>query len=74
MAHLYARAKALHEGDMDACVQELLNVGIESEIKIMGTVGPAERKLMSHYCEVQVEFRDRAALVAALERLGFQAG
>ena len=27
---------------------------------------------MSHYSEVQVEFRDRAALVAALERLGFQ--
>ena len=35
-----ARAKALHEGDIDACVQELLNVGIQSEIKIMGTVGP----------------------------------
>jgi hypothetical protein len=27
---------------------------------------------MSHYSEVQIEFRDRAALVAALERLGFQ--
>jgi len=27
---------------------------------------------MSHYSEVQVEFRDGAALVAALERLGFQ--
>jgi hypothetical protein len=35
-----ARAKALHEGDIDACVQALLNVGIQSEIKIMGTVGP----------------------------------
>lgn len=27
---------------------------------------------MSHYSEVQIEFRDRAALVAALGRLGFQ--
>ena len=27
---------------------------------------------MSHYSEVQIEFRDRAALVAALERLGFR--
>lgn len=27
---------------------------------------------MSHYSEVQIEFRDRAALVAALSRLGFQ--
>jgi hypothetical protein len=27
---------------------------------------------MSHYSEVQIEFRDRAALVAALNRLGFQ--
>jgi len=27
---------------------------------------------MSHYSEVQIEFKDRAALVAALERLGFQ--
>ena len=26
---------------------------------------------MSHYSEVQVEFRDKAALVAALGRLGF---
>ena len=66
-----ARAKALHEGDIDACVQELLNVGIQSEIKIMGAVGPSGEKLMSHYSEVQVEFRDRAALVAALGRLGF---
>ncbi|MBU4232842.1 MAG: DUF1257 domain-containing protein [Desulfobacterales bacterium] len=27
---------------------------------------------MSHYSEVQIEFKDRAALMAALERLGFQ--
>jgi len=27
---------------------------------------------MSHYSEVQIEFRDRAALMAALNRLGFQ--
>jgi hypothetical protein len=27
---------------------------------------------MSHYSEVQIEFKDRAALVAALGRLGFQ--
>ncbi len=27
---------------------------------------------MSHYSEVRIEFRDRAALVAALNRLGFQ--
>jgi hypothetical protein len=27
---------------------------------------------MSHYSEVQIEFRDGAALVAALNRLGFQ--
>lgn len=27
---------------------------------------------MSHYSEVQIEFRDRAALIAALERLGFK--
>ena len=38
-----ARAKALHGGDIDTCVQELLNVGIQSEIKIMGTVGPGGR-------------------------------
>jgi hypothetical protein len=38
-----ARAKALHGGDIDTCVQELLNVGIASEIKVMGTVGPGER-------------------------------
>ena len=47
-------------------------MGIESEIKIMGAVGPAGEKLMSHYSEVQIEFRDRAALVAALERLGLK--
>ena len=40
---LYARAKALHAGDLEACVQDLLRVGIETEIKIMGAVGPAER-------------------------------
>ena len=38
-----ARAKALHGGDLDGCVQELLKVGIETEIKIMGAVGPGER-------------------------------
>jgi len=27
---------------------------------------------MSHYSEVQIEFRDRAALIAALERLGLK--
>lgn len=27
---------------------------------------------MSHYCEVQIELRDEAALVAALTRLGFK--
>ncbi|MEM3452118.1 MAG: DUF1257 domain-containing protein [Candidatus Hadarchaeum sp.] len=27
---------------------------------------------MSHYCEVQIELRDEAALVAALTRLGFR--
>ncbi|MBW1992301.1 MAG: DUF1257 domain-containing protein [Deltaproteobacteria bacterium] len=27
---------------------------------------------MSHYCEVQIELRDEAALVAALARLGFK--
>ncbi len=27
---------------------------------------------MSHYSEVQIEFRDGAALVAALDRLGFK--
>jgi hypothetical protein len=33
---LTARAKALHGGDIDACVRQLLQVGIEKEIKIMG--------------------------------------
>jgi hypothetical protein len=40
---LYARAKALHGGDLECCVNQLLQVGIQTEIKIMGGVGPAER-------------------------------
>jgi hypothetical protein len=40
---LYARAKALHAGDLECCVQQLLQAGIETEIKILGAVGPAER-------------------------------
>ena len=42
---LYARAKALHNDDLEACVQELLDVGIGSEIKIMGPAptGPGGR-------------------------------
>jgi hypothetical protein len=40
---LYARAKALHGGDLECCVNQLLQVGIQTEIKVMGAVGPAER-------------------------------
>jgi hypothetical protein len=42
---LYTRAKALHQDDLEACVQELLDVGIGSEIKIMGPapMGPGGR-------------------------------
>jgi len=31
-----ARAKALHGGDVDGCIRQLLQVGIETEIKILG--------------------------------------
>jgi hypothetical protein len=40
---LYARAKALHGGDLECCVNQLLQVGIQTEIKVLGAVGPAER-------------------------------
>ncbi|MGO9621604.1 MAG: hypothetical protein ACLPT6_09385 [Desulfobaccales bacterium] len=40
---LYARAKALRGGDLECCVNQLLQIGIQTEIKIMGAVGPAER-------------------------------
>ena len=40
---LYARAKALHGGDLECCVNQLLQVGVQTEIKIMGAVGLAER-------------------------------
>jgi len=30
---LYARAKALHGGDLEACIRQLLDVGIGVEIK-----------------------------------------
>ncbi len=40
---LYARAKALHGGDLECCVNQLLQMGIQTEIKIMGGVGPGER-------------------------------
>ena len=40
---LYARAKALHGGDLECCVNQVLQVGIQTEIKIMGGVGPSER-------------------------------
>jgi len=67
-----ARAKALHGGDIDTCVQELLDVG--SPLKSRSWhCWPRGEKLMSHYSEVQIEIRDGAALVAALERLGFRA-
>jgi hypothetical protein len=33
---LTARARALHGGDVDACVRQLLQVGIESQIHIAG--------------------------------------
>lgn len=32
---LYARAKALHAGDLECCVNQLLQVGIMNEIKLM---------------------------------------
>jgi hypothetical protein len=34
--------------------------------------GRTQEDSVSHYSEVQIEFKDRAALVAALNRLGFQ--
>jgi hypothetical protein len=40
---LYARTKALHGGDLECCVNQLLEVGIQNEIKVLGAVGPAER-------------------------------
>ena len=40
---IYARAKALHGGDLECCLNQLLQVGIQTEIKIMGAVGPGER-------------------------------
>lgn len=40
---LYARAKALHGGDLECCVNQLLSVGIDHEIKIKGVVGPLGR-------------------------------
>jgi len=40
---LYARAKALHGGDLECCVNQRLEVGIQTEIKVLGAVGPAER-------------------------------
>ncbi len=33
---LTARAKALHGGDIDGCIRQLLQVGIEKEIRIAG--------------------------------------
>jgi hypothetical protein len=32
---LYARAKALHSGDLECCVNQLLQVGITNEIKLL---------------------------------------
>jgi hypothetical protein len=40
---LYGRAKALHGGDLECCVNQLLNAGIDKEIKIQGVVGPLGR-------------------------------
>ena len=40
---LYARAKALHGGDLECCVNQLLQVRIHAEIKVLGAVGPEER-------------------------------
>jgi hypothetical protein len=40
---LYARAKSLHGGDLECCINQLLQVGIQTEIKVVGAVGPAER-------------------------------
>lgn len=40
---LYARAKALHGGDLECCINQLLQVGIMKEIKIMGAIGPEGR-------------------------------
>ena len=40
---LYGRAKALHAGDLECCVNQLLQVGIVSEIKLKGIIGPQRR-------------------------------
>jgi hypothetical protein len=40
---LYARAKAIHGNDLECCVNQLLQVGIDHEIKIKGVVGPLGR-------------------------------
>jgi len=41
---LYGRAKALHAGDLECCVNQLLNAGIASEIKLLEIRGPAGGK------------------------------
>jgi hypothetical protein len=41
---LYGRAKALHAGDLECCVNQLLNVGIASEIQLLEIRGPAGGK------------------------------
>ena len=40
---LFARAKALHGGDLECCVNQLLQVGIHQEIKLMDGSGPKRR-------------------------------
>lgn len=40
---LEARATSLHGGDLECCVNQLLQVGIDHEIKIKGVVGPLGR-------------------------------
>jgi hypothetical protein len=37
---VYARAKALYGGDLECCVNQLLQTGIQVEIKVLGAVGP----------------------------------
>lgn len=40
---LYAKAKAVHGGDLECCVNQLLQIGIENDVKIVGIVPPQGR-------------------------------
>jgi hypothetical protein len=41
---LYARAKAVHGGDLECCVNQLLQAGISNEIKLLDAFPGRRRK------------------------------